>query len=43
MCKTNMNSVEFRNPTESNSKPDTVGPMKAPKANVDVHIPDTRP
>lgn len=43
MCSKNINSVEFLNPIESNSSPDTVGPMKAPSANVEVHMPETSP
>ena len=42
-CRITTKEVDFLNPIESKSSPETVGPMKAPKANVDVHIPDTRP
>lgn len=38
-----MNNVEAWKPTLSKSSPETVGPMKAPRANVEVHIADTRP
>lgn len=37
------NTVELLNPIESKSRPETVGPMNAPSANVEVHIPDTKP
>lgn len=39
----NTNIVELLNPTLSKRSPETVGPMKAPNANVDVHNPDTIP
>lgn len=38
-----INIVEFLKPILSNRTPDTVGPIKAPKAKVDVHIPETNP
>lgn len=38
-----MNRVEFLNLNLSYKNPDTVGPMKAPNANVDVHKPETKP
>ena len=36
-------SVPLRKPKLSNKTPATDGPMKAPRANVEVHIPDTKP
>jgi len=36
-------SVPLRKPKLSNKMPATDGPMKAPRANVEVHIPDTKP
>lgn len=41
--RTTMNNVELRNPMASNRNPLTEGPTNAPKANVDVHRPDTSP
>lgn len=38
-----MNAVLLLKPMESKSTPEAVGPMKAPKAKVDVHKPETRP